>query len=191
MVLIVGLGNPGKKYNKTWHNIGFMVVENLRLKEKSFSPWKKSKKFQSQISKGKILDQEVLLVKPQTFMNKSGQAVKLLIKNVSLNLPNDLIVVHDDIDILLEKIKISTSKGAAGHKGVQSIINQLKTKDFIRFRIGIQPKLAKPKNVEDFVLKKLNKNEEKTIKEVAKRAIEKIEALLKEIRQPAERKNNL
>ena len=149
MILIVGLGNPGPKYKFTRHNVGFRVIDKLA----------------SLTLKG------VVLAKPKTFMNLSGQAVKNLLKNHKLK-PDNLIVIHDDIDILLGKILIVKNRGAAGHKGVQSIINELKSKNFIRFRIGIQPKFGKPKNVETFVLRKFNKEEEKIVKEVIQETVE-------------------
>jgi len=208
MILIVGLGNPGKKYQKTRHNIGFLVVESLKLKVKSFSNWKKIKRFQAEISKGKINDQEILLAKPQTFMNLSGKAVKKIILNLKSEILN-LFVIHDDIDLPLGKIRISKGRGAAGHKGVESIIKELKTKNFVRFRIGIQPKAGKPKNVEEFVLQKpseakpseagdetksqrpFNREEEKIAKEVIKNAVTAIETTLKEGLEKAMSKYNL
>jgi PTH1 family peptidyl-tRNA hydrolase len=110
-------------------------------------------------------------------MNDSGQAVKKLIKFMKLKV-RDLLVVHDDIDLPLGKIKISKSRGSAGHKGVQSIINNLKTKDFIRFRIGIKPKNDKKESrntAERFVLQKFNKKEEEIIKESIRISNEAIE----------------
>jgi len=157
MVLIVGLGNPGSKYKFTRHNVGFRVIDKLT----------------SLTLKG------VVLAKPKSFMNLSGQAVKNLLKNHKLK-PDNLIVVHDDIDIPLSKIRIVKNRGAAGHKGVQSIINELKSKNFIRFRIGIQPKFGKPKSPERFVLQKFNKEEEEIVKEVIQETIEAIEFSLKE-----------
>lgn len=195
MILIVGLGNPGRKYEKTRHNIGFQAINYLK----------------SLNLKG------VILAKPKTFMNLSGKAVKSLIakykisptrakrsakeKDLSSSLAN-LWVIHDDIDLPLGKFKIQKNRGSAGHKGVQSIINELGTKDFWRVRIGICPPSlsgrGKPKDVkklerqapkplrasaldrpqEDFarwfVLKKFNKKEEEIVKEVIKRAVEKI-----------------
>jgi PTH1 family peptidyl-tRNA hydrolase len=157
MLLIVGLGNPGRKYENTRHNIGSRVVTEL-----------------------KVLNlKNVISVKPTTFMNESGMAVKNLLRTYHLK-PNNLIVVHDDIDLPIEKIRIVKNRGAAGHKGVESIIKELKIKDFIRFRIGIQSKTGKPKNPEKFVLEKFNKKEEKIVKEIIKKTVEAIEFFLKE-----------
>ncbi len=156
MILIVGLGNPGKKFQKTRHNLGFRVIDELKS----------------------LNLKNVTLAKPKTFMNLSGKAVKSLMTKYKVP-PLNLWVIHDDIDLPLGKIRISKGRGAAGHKGVESIIRELKTKNFIRFRIGIQPKEFKPKNVEKFVLQKFNKDEEELVKEAIKKTAEAIEFSLK------------
>jgi PTH1 family peptidyl-tRNA hydrolase len=157
MLLIVGLGNPGGKYGETRHNIGFRVIDNLDF----------------------LNGEGVLLMKPKTFMNLSGKAVGSLFKKNKIKSSN-LWIIHDDIDLPLGKIKISKGRGSAGHKGVESIIKELKTKDFVRFRIGIRPKTGKPKNPEKFVLQNFNKEEEKIIKEIIERMVEAIQFSLKE-----------
>jgi len=101
-------------------------------------------------------------------MNNSGKSVKILL---SFYKPKEIIIVHDDIDLPLGKIRISKNRGSAGHKGVESIIKEVGTKNFTRFRIGIQPKAEKPKNVEKYVLQKFDKEEKKIIKQVIKEAI--------------------
>ena len=167
MLLIVGLGNPGRKYENTRHNIGSRVVTEL-----------------------KVLNlKNVISVKPTTFMNESGMAVKNLLRTYHLK-PNNLIVVHDDIDLPIEKIRIVKNRGSAGHKGIESVIKELGTKNFIRFRIGIQPKTGKPKNPEKFVLEKFNKGEERIVKEVIKKTVEAIEFFLKEGLEKAMNKFN-
>ncbi|PIR02402.1 MAG: aminoacyl-tRNA hydrolase [Candidatus Nealsonbacteria bacterium CG_4_9_14_0_2_um_filter_37_38] len=178
MILVIGLGNPGGKYKNTRHNVGFITIDNLQLTIDNFTNWKKEKRLLAEISKGKIDNKEIILAKPQTFMNFSGKAVKKLIFNFQFSIFN-LWVVHDDIDLPLGKIRIAIGRGGAGHKGVESIIKELGTKNFIRFRIGIQPKTGKPKNVERFVLQKFTKEEEETIKEVIKKTIKAIEFFLK------------
>ena len=148
MIIVFGIGNPGKKYEGTRHNVGSMILKELE----------------------RFNLKDVVLVRPTTFMNESGKAVKEIIKNYKLKIEN-LIVIHDDIDLLLGKIKIVKNRGSAGHKGVESIIREIRTKNFIRFRIGIQPKKGKPKNVEKFVLQDFNKEEKKVLKEGVKKAI--------------------
>jgi len=151
MELIVGLGNPGKKYNKTRHNVGGRVIDEL--------------------TKQKL--EKVIIAKPQTFMNNSGKAVKGILDFYKVK-PGNLFVVHDDIDLPLGKFRLSKNRGSGGHKGVQSIINELKTKDFQRIRIGICPKTGKPKAVEKFVLQNFTKEEEKIIKKVVEETIRTI-----------------
>lgn len=112
-------------------------------------------------------------------MNESGKAVKDLLRTYRLK-PDNLIVIHDDIDLPLGKIRIVKNRGAAGHKGVESIIRELKTKNFIRFRIGVYPKTGKPRNPERFVLQNFHKEEEKVIKKITKKIAEAIELYLKE-----------
>ena len=148
MILIVGLGNPGKKYKKTRHNVGWRVIDVLKK------------------SLDSAQDKDIILLKPQTYMNKSGKEVKSLITKYKIPISN-LWVIHDDIDLPLGTIRISKNIGSAGHKGVQSIIDELRTKNFSRIRIGILPKAGKPKNVEKFVLEKFTKEEKKIVKKVS------------------------
>ncbi len=152
MLLIVGLGNPGKEYEKTRHNIGFRVIDELAKQKPN----------------------DVVLLKPQTFMNNSGEAVFAAVNFYKIK-PADLWVIHDDIDLPIGEIKISENRGSAGHKGVESIIQKLGTKDFNRIRIGICPTKGKPEAVEKFVLQNFTKTEEKTIKEVIERTIQTIQ----------------
>ena len=156
MFMIFGLGNPGKKYEKTRHNIGAMTVGGLdsSIKEK------------------------VILQKPETFMNLSGRTAKKLLKKHGLKVQN-LIAIHDDIDLSLGQIRIVKNRGSAGHKGVESIIKELGTKNFIRFRIGIKPASGRPKSPEKFVLQNFSRKEEKAVKEAIKNTAEAIELFLK------------
>jgi len=181
MILIVGLGNPGKKFQKTRHNLGFRVIDEFFIKNRdvhNFSDFKFEKKFQALIAEGKFNNKKIILAKPQAFMNLSGKGAKLLISFYKLPTDN-LWIIHDDIDIPLGKIRIVKGRGAAGHRGIESIIRGLKTKDFVRFRIGIQPKSGKPKNIEKFVLQKFKKEEEKIVKKVINETIEVIDFSLK------------
>ncbi len=178
MTLIVGLGNPGKRYEKTWHNIGFLAIEEFS-KQNDFSDFSFSKKFNAELSEGLLGKEKIILAKPQVYMNNSGRAVNQLISK--LRIPNSkLIVIHDDIDLPLGKIRIVKNRGPAGHKGVESIIQKLGNKNFIRLRIGIQPKTGKPKLAERFVLQKFTKNNEKAIKETVQRTVLAIETILKQ-----------
>lgn len=167
MILIIGLGNPGRKFKRTRHNLGFRVIEKF-AKENDFPNFKFVKRFTASISKGEIDHKRIILANPQTFMNESGKAAKKLISNFKLQIAN-LWIVHDDLDLPLGKIRISKGRGSAGHKGVQSIIDELKIKNFIRFRIGIKNKELSVRDIEKFVLEKFTKEEEKIIKKVIKR----------------------
>lgn len=173
-VLIIGLGNPGQNYTNTRHNVGFRVIDEF-ARENNFPDFRLAKKYNALISE----KDDILLLKPQTFMNESGKSVKKLVK---ARPRRNLVVIHDDIDLPLEKIKIVKNRGAAGHKGVESIIREIGTKDFIRFRIGIQPRRyhGLVRGTEKFVLQKFSKDEEEVIKEVIKKAVEAIELTLKQ-----------
>lgn len=177
MFLIVGLGNPGKKYQDTRHNIGFTTLVEF-VKKNNFPDFQLSKKNGAEISENMLNNQKVVLIKPQTFMNNSGIVIKKIIRNLNFEVRN-LIVVHDDIDLPLGKIRISKGRGAAGHKGVESIIKELGTKNFIRFRIGIINYKSGIKKTENFVLKKFTKKEEEVVKEVLEKTVEAIEFILK------------
>jgi len=176
MILIVGLGNPGKKYQKTRHNFGFRVINEF-AKEKKFPNFKLVKKFQAQITQKNIFEKKIILAKPQTFMNSSGIAIRELIKDLKLQTSN-LWVIHDDVSLSLGKIKISKNKGPGGHKGVESIIEEIKTKDFVRFRLGIKPQNFSLQ-IKEFVLQNFDKEEEKIVKKVIKMVVEAIEFSLK------------
>lgn len=188
VITIIGLGNPGKQFEKTWHNVGFWVIDEFFKKNKeayNFSNFVFNKKTQSLMAKGFLNDKKIILAKPQTFMNNSGKAVKQIVSNFQISIPNSLLVIHDDVDIPLGDIKIVKNRGAAGHKGVNSIIQELKSKNFIRIRIGAncfaQNKKSDKKNqkLDKFVLKKIAKNEEKVVKEAIEKTIEAIEFSLK------------
>jgi len=181
MQIIVGLGNPGKKYKLTRHNIGFMAVDALA--ERLDLVWQNNKKFLAEIAK----DNDIILVKPLTFMNNSGQAVqgilsfyKLLPKKFGLltakdaDLSSVLTVIHDDLDIDLGKYKISLDSRSAGHKGVESIIDRLKTKKFTRVRIGIKTNNLEKIPPEKFVLQNFANQEKEIIDQLILKIIEKI-----------------
>lgn len=177
MKLIVGLGNPGEEYENTRHNIGFAAIEGFRFQVLGVSNWKFDKKLKAEIAKGEIDGEKIILAKPQTFMNNSGQAVKLFTTHYKLP-TNNLWIIHDDLDLPLGAFKISFAAGSAGHNGVQSIIDALKTKEFWRLRVGIGPKIGAG---EKFVLKPFKKTEQsllnKTLEQVA-------EALLLALKDP-------
>lgn len=180
MKIIVGLGNPGKKYNQTRHNIGFEIVDKIQseFKEYNFTQWSKNKKFQAETCEGFCNDEKIILAKPYTFMNESGQAVQALMNFYKIP-PLDLIVIHDDLDLELGKIKIQKNISSAGHNGIKSIIEKTGTQMFWRVRIGIA-KSDKQKQGETakFVLNKFNLLEKIKIKKITRQAIEEIQKLI-------------
>lgn len=205
MFIIVGLGNPGEKYELTRHNLGFRVVEHLAEK---FSPgvpkWKFEKKFDAEICR---VDSQILIVKPQTLMNASGYSVLKILRYYrhgvlpladDMKILKDLWVIHDDLDLPLGKIKIAIGRGSAGHRGIQSIIDALGNRDFVRFRLGIgRPSgfvQAKPEindeegkekkrvkradkhhEVEKFVLEEFSSKEESEVEAMIKKTVKVIE----------------
>jgi PTH1 family peptidyl-tRNA hydrolase len=176
MKLIVGLGNPGKQYAHTRHNVGFMVLDELRgkLHEYGINGWELSKKFNAEVCGCTINGNKIVLAKPMTFMNASGEAVQLISHFYHLT-HDDLIIVHDDKDIKLGEIKIQKEKNHAGHNGVKSIIEHIGGKDFVRVRIGIAPEdPSKIKDTAEFVLKKFGLFEKKHLSSVVDRATEEI-----------------
>ena len=176
MFLIVGLGNPGKEYEKTRHNVGFAVLDKL-LSVLEFDDWVDNKKFRAEVAEGKINAEKILLLKPQTFMNNSGQAVASAAKFYKIK-PANVWVIHDDLDIPLGKMKIQRDRSAAGHNGVQSIIDSLGTQNFVRFRIGIAPIKTSKKSGANFVLSKFSLAETAILKKTISSAAEAIKFAL-------------
>ena len=171
MTTIIGLGNPGKEYENTRHNAGRMSVEYF-AKKNDLPEFKLDKKSDSLVSKsGKIL-----AVLPETFMNKSGFSAAKLFKPRKEN--KDLIIIHDDLDLPLGKIKISYGKNSGGHKGVESVMRALKTKNFIRIRIGVISGKHKPIDVLKFIIGKFKPAEEKEFKKVLKKVLDTIATIL-------------
>ncbi len=177
---IVGLGNPGTEYENTRHNAGRLVLALLAKKPPegaAFEEWKADKKLVALTSKGKIGKTPVILMLPETFMNKSGNSLKSLMLTPKKT-ETGLIVVHDDMDLPLGTIKVSFDRGSGGHKGIESIIRTIKTKAFTRIRIGVSPttpggKLKKPQGedkVVDFIVGKFKSSEEDVLKKVLKQA---------------------
>lgn len=133
MKIIVGLGNPGKEYKATRHNVGFMVIDEL-ARRWGIGSWRT--KFQADISEARVDNQKILLVKPQTYMNLSGQAVAPLAA-WHKTAPQDVVVIYDDLDLAAGKIRLRTNGSSGGHRGMQSIIEQMGTAVFGRIRVGI------------------------------------------------------
>jgi len=133
MKLIIGLGNPGRAYARNRHNIGFSCLSHFaRTHGIKFD----KKQGLARIGMGKVANNELVLARPQTYMNSSGRSVSRLVQKFNINL-NDLLVIHDDLDLPLAKVRLSFGSSSGGHKGIDSIINELGSQDFIRIRVGI------------------------------------------------------
>ncbi len=172
MKLIMGLGNPGKKYSYTKHNAGFMAV-NLFVSNNNLGDFKKNKKLKSQILK----TGDLLIAKPNTFMNLSGEAVNSLKEYYKID-TKDIIVIYDDLDIEMGKIKSGIFESSAGHNGIKSIIEKLNSTEFHRIRIGIKNENIQNIPSEDIVLQKFQGDEIEKINIALQEAIKEIESLL-------------
>ena len=170
MKLIVGLGNPGAKYQSTRHNLGFMIVDYF-VDQKSLL-WQVSADLMGYFVKSA----ELVVIKPTTFMNKGGECVRA-VANFYKTPPLDVLVIHDDLDLDFSKIRISFGGSSAGHKGVESVIAGLGTGDFARLRIGIDHPLAGA-DPEKYVLSDFAKEEQQKLSGIIKRCQEAIKSYL-------------
>ncbi len=171
MWIIAGLGNPGKEYQKTRHNIGFLVLDQLATQ---LTVKITDHKFEALLGKGSYSHHKVILVKPQTYMNRSGEAVVPLLHYYKIQ-PEKLVVVVDDFNLALGMLRFRARGSAGGHHGLESIAGQLGTTDFKRLRIGIGTEHQKDA---DFVLGKFSKMEMAAVKETIDRAVEALVFLL-------------
>lgn len=195
--IIAGLGNPGEAYENTRHNTGRIIVEAVAkevigkdagIGSDDFSFNKKMNAHTAEIKVGK---EKIVLIAPDTFMNNSGKAVASFVKSVKA--AEKLIVIYDDFNLPLGRIKISFNRSSGGHNGVESIIRAVKTEAFIRIRIGTAPAKANgdakiphgDDKVEKFILGPFKPDELKELKKVSKRVFEAIEMIVKESREKA------
>lgn len=179
MKLIVGLGNPGKKYSATRHNIGFQIIDLIQKESDfNFSTWQKNSKFQAEISTGTFNDDKIILAKPLTFMNESGRAIQAIVAYYKLA-PLDIIIIHDDLDLPIGKYKFQKDISSAGHNGIKSIIELLGTQMFHRVRIGIgKQDKEKQGKTENFVLHNFSIMEKLKLRPLKNQIIEQIKTLL-------------
>lgn len=168
MKLIVGLGNPGKQYMHTRHNVGFRVLDGLA--RACGGRWGFTQKFNADLAKIKDGNQKIILCKPQTYMNSSGQPVQLLANYYKIA-PSDIFVVYDDKDLRLGLMRFRTKGSSAGHNGAQSIIDHLITQEFNRVRVGVAGETT-IRDTAEFVLNHFTTVEEKTLQKVIKNAVE-------------------
>ena len=178
MKIIIGLGNPGEKYENTWHNIGFMTLDDI-IRENNFSEFKFDKKFIAEVSENSLNGEKIIIAKPQTYMNESGKTVKAIMDFYKLA-ADDFIIIHDDVDLPVPKIKISFDRGSAGHKGVQSIFVQTGKENFVRIRIGVSPQKGKDKRAIHTVLKEVRISEKIKAKKSVKTASQAVMTILDE-----------
>jgi len=178
MKLIVGLGNPGDKYKNTRHNAGFMAVDFL-VEHFGLDAFKKADKHKCEMADGEIAGEKVILIKPQTFMNLSGQAVRSVMQFYKIP-AEDVMVVYDDVDLPSGNLRVRSSGSAGGHKGMKSVVHELGTEDFIRIRLGITPLTEFKGDLEDYVLGKLSGEEGVLMEGNVKKLPILLEVLLKE-----------
>ncbi len=189
--LVIGLGNPGEEYERTRHNIGRMAVESF-ADSIDITEWKPDSAARSLLGQGTLGSAKVICALPETFMNKSGLAAAYLAKAKRVKAEN-VIVVHDDMDMPAGKIKLSFDRGSGGHRGIESIIKALKTREFVRVRVGVSPttpggKLRKPvgeDKVVRFLLTKMRDADMAVYKKVFKKTNEALTSIVEEGREKA------
>lgn len=167
MKVIIGLGNPGKKYDDTRHNVGFMAID--KISEKWGIPVQQAK-FRALVGEGRIDSQKVLLVKPQTYMNLSGESVAEILHFYKLS-AEDILVIYDDLDLPLGQLRLREKGSAGGHNGIKSIIQHLSTQEFKRIKIGIDRPLP-GRSVSDYVLQPFAASDRDSIQRAVELAAE-------------------
>ncbi len=173
--LIVGLGNPGRTYQDTRHNVGFMVAEALAER---YGVALKRSKFKARLGQGDIENRRVYLAMPLTFMNLSGTAVADIARYYGMS-GKEILIIHDDVDLVFGRIKIKEKGGSGGHKGIKSLLSVFREGDFIRLRIGVgRPDAGM--NTADYVLDAFTKAETLILHDVIDRAREAVGAILRE-----------
>ena len=178
MKVIAGLGNPGAEYANTPHSIGFEVVDALA--RSLGASWKSSSSFNGELAQGMLGNVKVLLVKPQTFMNLSGNCVAPVVKYHNANAAEDLLVVSDDIDLPVGKMRIRKGGSAGGHNGLKSVMERTGTADFVRLRLGVGRDARDRADVIGHVLGKFAPADRAVMDEVVAKAVEAIEAIERE-----------
>ncbi len=175
MKVIAGLGNPGAEYANTPHSIGFEVVDALALA--MGATWKSSSSFNGELATGLLGGVKVMLVKPTTFMNLSGNCVAPVLKYHNAKVAEDLLVVSDDIDLPVGKMRIRKGGSAGGHNGLKSVIERTGSQDFLRLRVGVGRDARNRANVVGHVLGKFSPDDRKVMDEVVAEAVKAVEAI--------------
>jgi len=186
--IVIGLGNPGSKYEFTRHNIGFRIIDSL-ARDMGIE-FNKVKSYYSLISRGMINNYKVMLVKPQTFMNLSGRAVNRVVSYYKIPL-QDLLIVYDDLNLELGQVRIRKKGSSGGHKGIESIMQYLNSEDIPRLRIGVgNPSLNYNFDCVSYVLSNFNNDEEDKIAEVIQLSTEAVKTIIEDGFEKAMRKYN-
>ncbi|OHA17190.1 MAG: aminoacyl-tRNA hydrolase [Candidatus Taylorbacteria bacterium RIFCSPHIGHO2_01_FULL_44_110] len=183
--IITGLGNPGEEYRNTRHNTGRMILDAIRMKY-GVEDFEYIKKINALVAEAKVGKEKITLVAPETFMNNSGKAIGQLVKSVKA--AGKLVVIYDDFNLPLGRIRISFNRSSGGHNGLESVIKAVKTEEFLRIRIGVAPETAKgtaktphgDEKIEKFILGPYKDDEMKELKKVAKRVVEAVEVIIKD-----------
>ena len=177
MVLVVGLGNPGKKYVGNRHNVGFMVAEKLLSEQSLPDP---RDKFSGAFSKGAAFGGDVAVLMPRTFMNLSGDSVQPACAFLKIE-PKDVVVVHDELDLPFGEVRLKLGGGHAGHNGLRSIIQRLGTPDFVRVRVGVgRPPAGFAGDVADFVLSDFTASERAELPKLIEKALTAVERVARD-----------
>jgi PTH1 family peptidyl-tRNA hydrolase len=176
LVLLVGLGNPGREYEETRHNVGFMAADAL-VREEGWGDYKP--KFSGVWTRGELGGEGVVVLKPQTFMNLSGESVQPAQAFLKVT-PAEIVVVHDELDLPWKDVRLKVGGGHAGHNGLRSIIQRLGTPDFVRVRIGIgKPPAGFRGEVADWVLSRFDAVERAELADVVKRSLDAVRRVVK------------
>jgi peptidyl-tRNA hydrolase, PTH1 family len=165
-VIVVGLGNPGKTYDLTRHNVGFLCLDAFVNQANEMAEWIQKKDLKALVSTGRLGDKQVIAMKPATFMNISGEAVQSVANFYNI-LPADIIVIHDELDIDFGQIRLRTGGSSAGHNGIKSVSQHI-GEDYGRIRIGVGPKHPAKIKSEDFVLQKFSTEEQAQLPNLAR-----------------------
>lgn len=184
--LFVGLGNPGKEYIPTRHNIGFLAIDNFALNRK-FPDFKNSSKFEGQLSENIIESNRITLLKPQSFMNNSGSSIQKVSSFYKIK-PENIIVIHDELDVPFGQIRTRVGGNDAGHNGIKSVISHLGN-NFGRIRIGIKNELYHKSEAKDFVLKSFTKEEKNNLQYILSESNSILEEVIYKKKIAAETRN--
>jgi PTH1 family peptidyl-tRNA hydrolase len=177
--LIVGLGNPGKRYEWTRHNLGWLALDALKEKHDPQAQWKNHAKAKALVCELSLDGKRVILMKPQTFMNDSGKAIRAFLDFHKSSLA-DILVLYDEADLDFGKLKITQQGGSAGHNGIKSIISEVKTDQFLRIRLGIKNKKKDKIPTDKFVLQPFGLFEKRHVKKWLTKITSAIECLFQE-----------